>query len=443
MTEKSTKDMPNARTGRAISRLGRINSLDYLRGIAIFNITWGHMALYWKDASWLSLFALSDMILDWMGPCLFIAVTAIGTMISIKQKQVQGKTEGMFKNALRKSIYLFVVGEILNIIIEANNANKVGIWHVLGMNMITAIAFSQLIMFGLAKLRRNQKFALLVGLLILYPVLLVYVLAGVKYDYGGTIAVTAESLTQLPYIIYYLMFHMDAMAPTFLWLITSVLTSLVFGEFVDSYVKLTGTRETDIARFKVRMREHAYVVSKLANYGLILAVFSFLFGGFILARGIGFSFDMNSYMNNPDVFRIYYLDGLPLVLVRNFVYCTVFNAGIFTLFFAFSYRRECVQQKKLWLQAPLTTLGQFSFSMFIIGHIFMVIPLRVPYPVYLLIALPLTFAYCAAIIIWAAKGKGIGTLEWGLTMYVRVLDYASARFGTRGKKSPAKGTDAA
>jgi hypothetical protein len=420
-TTDANVDVETGKSTEKKTNTSRIVTMDYLKGIAAFWFTLGHMMLYFNDGSWNSIMALVIIILDWLTVTLFLTLTVVGTMASINKKELSGKTKGMFTTAVQKSVFLLIVGMVINIVIDNHNPEKLDLWAVFGANMISVIALVQMFTYLLVKMKKWLRFVLLAVLVVLYPILLNACLVAIGFTDPGQLPVSASRLTTPGYIIYYLLFHQDAMAPTFEWLITAVLTSLVFEDFAKS-ASLSPNMEpvrTDVTRSVPD--PHYSATKNLAIIGLLCVACSVLFGGFFLWTGISPSNMLYSWMHEGDQFSFYTAEGLPLFFVRHFPNYTAFNVGVLAVVYAALHHASAFRRKVLILQDTFVIAGQYSFSIFVYGHAFYLMFLKITIWQYIAICIPIAIAMLIAVRIWALKARGVGSLEWLLNMYMKGL----------------------
>ena len=417
---QATKQPLPSRSTKKGKKSTRLDIIDYLKGIAVIHFTFGHLVLYWSfESNWIAIPGIIALVMDWAGPSLFISFTVIGTMISIRKKQLQHRTKGMFKNALIKFVYLFIVGEVMNIIIDVLNTvstgNSMGLWHILGMNMITAVAFAQLFVYLLVKLTRIQKLVLLLGLIVIYPVLLDYCLRGMNFGWGEFSDFNANDMTSLPYILYYLLFHLEAMAPTMAWVITTLTIVLVFDGFVKFYVI---TNQKEISVRKMMLLKSLYA-RKLFGLGILLLIFSVVAGGYLITPGIAFSKQLYLFLIEPGIWNFWGIEGLPLIWIRHMPHYLLFNAAILVLVFTSLFFLHDIKNVNLPFKKYLSTFGIYSFSIFVYEHMFALIPIEL-YDIvsFSIVFLPLIFGLIIIVRKWHEKYKGIGSLEWGLGIWV-------------------------
>ncbi len=324
----------------------------------------------------------------------------------------------MFKNALLKASFLLIVGEVLNLVINILNGGTFGIWHVFGANMITVVGLAQLLTYGLMKMSIRGRIVLVIALATSYPLLLAGCLHSMGYAGDGSLAVSAENLTSLPYILYYLLFYMDAMAPTMSWLIIATLASVLFVPYVNSYVNDVDDKH------ELDMTKHSRHVYQLATFGMVLLVLSILIGGFLLFSGLGMSAWLYDWLVTDGPFRFYFLPGLPMFLVRHTPNYLVFNTGLLAIAFGLLQHRSFeveLEGKVLPGQTTISRLGKYSFSIFVYGHVFALIPIKLPLYWFAIIVGAIVIVIAILVNPWETRAKGIGSLEWLLVKYVAML----------------------
>jgi hypothetical protein len=394
----------------------RIVTMDYLKGVAVIWFTIGHTIMFWHDFTWVSIGAFLALIFDWTGPGLFIAITVIGTMISIRKRQMSGNTKGMFVNGFIKSSFMLIVGEILNFFLGyIYNEQKIGAWHVFGANMITVIGLAQILTFGIVKLRVRARILLLVSCVIIYPILLMICLSAIGMDGSGKLPVSEALLVTPAYIAYYLLFYLDAMAPTLSWIIIFLAASIIFEGFSNRYAE--GSARGDFGTEK----EQRLQANRMALMGVVAIVLGVVVGGFVLVRGLGMSGWLFDYVTNNDPLRFYYMPGLPLFLTRHFPNYLIFNTGVLVVTFALLHTRSFIKRKHLLAQDTILAIGQFSFSIFIYENLLALIPVKMPLYIYVPVTLGILIAIALWCPYWSRKLHGVGSIEWMLPIYTNAM----------------------
>ncbi len=394
----------------------RIVTLDYLKGIAVFWFTIGHTIMFWHEDTWISAGAFLALCLDWTGPGLFIAVSVLGTMISIRKRQFSGNTKGMFINGFIKSSFMLIVGEIMNIVLGyAYGDRKLGPWHVFGANMITVIGLAQILTYGIVMLRIRTRITLLAACITIYPILLVACLSAIEMDGSGQLPVSETVLVTPAYIAYYLLFYLDAMAPTLSWIITFLAASIMFEGFSRRYAE--GSVRGDFGPVQAQRAQ----INRMKIMGVAAIILGVAAGGFILVRGLGMSGWLYDYVINNDPLRFYDLPGLPLFLTRHVPNYLIFNIGVLVITFALLHTRSFIDKRGLPAQDTILAVGQFSFTIFISENLLNLIPLRLPLYIYVPIIIGILTGIALWCRYWSRNLHGIGSIEWMLPIYMELV----------------------
>ena len=385
-------------------------------------ITFTHLGEYWDDNSWRVIWRTVFVTMDWVGPTIFISLSVIGTTISIMKRKCLGKTKGMMIPALKKSSYLFFIGTVLNLMIELLYGHGLGAWLFIGMNMITAVAFAQLLTYGLVQLKTMHKLVLLLMLIIIFPLLFNYSLTGIDYDGNGEISPTMSNLTSLPMILYYVLFHMASMISTFSWVICAVLTSLVFQDFIKFHVKAAFLQGTSEMVDKDLHGWRKYYWRRLVLLGIICILFTILYGGFMTFPGISFTRGVYEDLSRPGgLFQLLNLDGVPLFFYRHTPHYVLYNFGIFSIAFGLFYYIKDFKNKRFFGWDLTSKFGRYSFPIFIYSHGFALIPLRLSFLPFMVIFIPLLVGLLYFVRYWDKRWDGKLSLEWALGKYLYLL----------------------
>jgi hypothetical protein len=416
---------------------GRVKSIDYAKGFAMLWIFWAHLGAYWNDGSWNSLWRLVYAFMDWLGPCFFVAITTIGTMLSFYSKGVTKPTRAMWIDAGKKFVYMLTIGEIMNVVIDVRNPYHLGAWILIGMNMMVAIAFAQPFTLLLVQLSIRYRVLLLCILTALFPVLFSYCASGwIMAPDGLPIASASASfsnLTTLPMIIYYIFFYMEDMIPVYGWIMVCVLVSIVFDHVIRQHLDDQAKLRVDPSLQPMITKARLAAANRLIIIGIAIAGITFLAGGFVLTKGIGSVVGPYLDLTDGDAFSFWRLPGVPLILIHGLPPYWFYNIGIFTAFFGVLYRIEFSRPNRPlptgW--AAVEVFGRFSFSTFVYSYAYALIPLRINFWVFLPLYLGLDALMVVGTWYWERRGKNILSLEWGLKKYMNALAYLERRIKKR------------
>ena len=139
----------------------RIKSIDFVKGFAIVFIILAHTASGWLNGASRYLYGILFTLLDILGPSLFVFLSALSVIFSIKRKEGILPQKIIRNRIFTRGIVMIVIGMITNIAILEGGNLKIAIW---GWNIITFIGFSQIFAFYILKLSKTQR--IIIGLLI-------------------------------------------------------------------------------------------------------------------------------------------------------------------------------------------------------------------------------------------------------------------------------------
>lgn len=136
--------------------LERIDSLDVVKGLSMIMIILAHLGIIWLDNEWYYSYAFTQMHLDFLGPSMFIILSSLGVVFSVRKKQ--GKIpERLVRNGVfMRAGMVFVFGIIFELI---------GGSQLFGWNILMFIGLSQIVTYYAIKLKKGPR--ALIGIIIL------------------------------------------------------------------------------------------------------------------------------------------------------------------------------------------------------------------------------------------------------------------------------------
>lgn len=398
----------------------RVHTFDFFKGFAMLLIYWVHAAGFWNDGSWVSVYRVGYIFVDWIGPSLFVSLSVIGTLTSIKQRVAAGKggTKALVLDAFKKFSFMFAVGTIMNVSLELDKGSTNVAAMLMGMNMITAIAFVQLFAVVLYKLSRNVRIVVLLVLVALYYPLLGWCLGGLPVTPGGAVIIDASTATTAHGLLYFLLFDFDMMIPTFSWVVVSLMASIAFDGFTTfTATSLRGGRWSP----EVFRSWQAFHARKLLVAGAMILLAVFLLGGFVLSPGISFSRGVFLGLTNGDAYSFWTLPGIPLFLARHVPHYLAYNFGLFTVVFSLFYTWLDVRGTRGRVVRTIEVFGVYSFSTFVYGYAFALIPVKFSFGTFWIFFVLVLGGLVVGVWAWNRWAGGILSLEWGMKTYMRAL----------------------
>ena len=114
----------------------RIQSIDFLKGFAIVFVILAHTAQYWLAPNSRYLYGLLYALLDILGPSLFVFLSALSVIFSIKRKEGIVHPKIIRNRIFTRGIVMIIIGMLTNLVAIVDG--KVTI-VVFGWNIITFI----------------------------------------------------------------------------------------------------------------------------------------------------------------------------------------------------------------------------------------------------------------------------------------------------------------
>ena len=392
-------------------RSKRIASIDFVKGFAIVFIILAHAALSWLDSDWRYAYGLVFAFLDVLGPSLFVFLSALSVIFSVRRKKGVLPEKVIRNGILTRGIVIIVLGVILNpmsLLTAGETAPfPANLW---GWNIFMFIGFSQIFSYYVLKFSKITR--AVIGTIIIYFSPWIRQILYEGKEAGNLILVifhfiVSSPLPQVPVLPY--------LAICFI--------STIFGEFLyDAMIK--GTKEAYYKLFRTFL-----------TYGIIM-VFIGIF--IIVPRSVTFDlwepgwllqneFDQILYPNgivkseylHIDLLRIAnqqdyaYIPGMPIFMIRCTAQNMFYNLGVAFLLIAIFFYFIDIKNKSNDVTKLLIFYGKSSLSLFLIQYLFL--------PLYIgqfsIIFLPFVYVgYCGFLglfmHIWLKYFKGVGTPEW-------------------------------
>ena len=154
--------------------LKRINSIDFVKGVAICLIILAHSAGAWKAPEWGWLYSIIYHYLDVFGPPLFIFLSALSVVFSIKRKEGKMPLKTIRNVVFIRGLSIFGIGLLYNMIAVVLLGNPTDLpfpFSLWSWTILVFIGFAQIITYYVLKLTRGARiFIGLVLIFITYPI---------------------------------------------------------------------------------------------------------------------------------------------------------------------------------------------------------------------------------------------------------------------------------
>ena len=382
----------------------RIASIDFVKGFAICFIILAHSALSWFDRDWRFLYGLLFSFLDILGPSLFVFLSALSVIFSIKRKK-KNVSEKLIRNRIfTRGIVIVVIGLLFNPMSLYTSGVSIpfplNLW---GWNFLVFIGFSQILSYCVLKIKQIPRAAIGVVIIVISPFIRDFLFVNKDVNPGF-------------WILHFLITSPLPQVPFLPWLAVCFI-STIFGEFLYD-VMIKGTKEAYFHLFRI----FSYYGIAFVLTGLVL---TFIGWGIHIDWGIHIGWgtqttetlELSEYLH-LDLLRIanqqdyYHFDGMPDFMIRCTMSNMFYNLGAALLIIAVSFYFIDIKRKKNDFIKMLIFYGKVSLSLFLIQYLFL--------PLYLgqfsIIFYPIVgIAYCGFLgllmYVWYKFFNGVGSPE--------------------------------
>jgi len=394
----------------------RVASIDFVKGLAMVFIILAHSALSWLDKDWRYIYGLVFAFLDVLGPSLFVFLSALSVIFSVKKKKGVLPEKVIRNGILTRGVVIIVIGVLFNPMSLYTSGVDVpfpaNLW---GWNILMFIGFSQIFSYYVLKFSKLSR--AVIGAIIIYfsPWI-----REILYEFKNTNVVVlilhfiiTSPLPQVPLLPY----------------LSVCFISTIFGEYIyDAMIK--GTKEAYYRLFRI----FTYYGIALVLIGLFIIVprgaafdiwepgWAFLNPAPEIAGEIAHSapgFIVESEYLHIDLLRIAnqqdysYFPGMPVYMIRCTAQNMFYNLGVGFLLIAVCFYFIDIKNKSNDVIKMVIFYGKTSLSLFLIQYLFL--------PLYggqfSIIYFPIVFAgYCGFLgllmYIWTEYFDGVGSPEW-------------------------------
>ena len=399
----------------------RIASIDFVKGLAMIFIILAHAAFAWFDSDWRYIYGLVFAFLDILGPTLFVFLSALSVVFSIKRKRNSASDKSIRNRVFMRGFVIIIIGILFNpLSLQTSGVAYPFPLNLWGWNVLMFIGFSQILSYYSLKYSKFTRAVLGVFIIFVSPFLreIVYVF---KDDNVGI------------WILHFIITSPLPQVPLLPFLSTCFL-STIFGELLYEAM-IAGTAEAYKKLFKTFMRWGALLV--IIGLALGLRFINVAPDDNTICIPFLSNYVVKSEYLHIDLLRIAnQQEGLPIWLrtvfpgmfdymVRGTAPNMLYNLGAALLIIGVSFYYIDIKKKNNDAIKTVNFYGKTSLSLFLIQYLFL--------PLYLgsfsIMFYPMMFAGYVAFLgflmyIWLKFFNGVGSPEWLMT-----------QLGKRGKKS--------
>ncbi|MFX1280007.1 MAG: heparan-alpha-glucosaminide N-acetyltransferase domain-containing protein [Promethearchaeota archaeon] len=371
----------------------RIASIDFVKGLAMGFIVLAHAALAWFDNDWRYIYGLVFSFLDILGPSLFVFLSALSVIFSIKRKKKSVSDKMIRNRIITRGIVIIVIGILFNPMSLYTSNVSVGFpLNLWGWNFLVFIGFSQIFSFYVLKIGKIPRVIIGVIVIVISP-------------YIRDFLFVNKDLNPGIWILHFLVTSPLPQVPFLPWVAVCFISTL-FGEYLyDAMIK--GTEEAYYQLFRIFLGSGAILVIT----GLILG----------WGRQTPATLEVSEYLH-LDLLRIanlqdyYHFDGMPDFMIRSTMSNMFYNLGAALIIIAVSFYFIDIKRQENDVTKMVIFYGKTSLSLFLIQYLFL--------PLYIgqfsIIFYPIVYvAYCGFLgllmYVWYKFFDGIGSPEWLMT----------------------------
>jgi uncharacterized membrane protein len=403
---------------RDFSSSRRIGSIDFVKGVAIVMIMIAHTAGAWLVPSWIFLYGVVFSFLDILGPSLFVFLSALSVVFSIRRRKASTKEKVIRNRIFSRGLMICVIAIIFNIVsIEftiPGYSFPLTIW---GWNILMFIGASQIFSYYALKLSKVSR--VIVGLVVIFTTDAIR-----EFLYQGK-----EAGDLLITVLHYIIVSPSPMTPLLPWISICFISS-VFGEYL--YEAMMGGTKKD---YKKLFRTFLYWGIILILSGMFLGRNSYIAGNeFIGATDfmIG-ELPLSEYphivlletANSPTWIHNITYPGMWEFLIRGRAPNMVYNLGAALMLIALCFYLVDIKRKMNNFISMMNYYGKVSLSLFLLHFVFITI-FRISnvgvldFIAYVFVIFGYLGFWGFVMYIWNELYSGVGSPEWLMVQVGRV-----------------------
>ena len=376
----------------------RIESIDFVKGFAMIFIIICHSTLFWFDRDWIFLNGMVYSALDILGPSLFVFLSALSVIFSIRRKKGKLPEKVIRARIFSRGISIMVIGVLFNsigvTITRPDIPFPMNLW---GWNILMFIGFSQIASYYALKLKKWLRAVIGVLIILISPSLRMYLY--IEKD---------SSL-----LIFILHFIITSPTPelTLLPWLSICFISTIFGETLYNTM-MEGTEEA-----------YWHLFRQFMLWGAILLVIGIITGWQLqttetLPESEYPHLRLYTMMNQQDYYKF---PGMPEFLIRGTIGNMFYNMGAALLIIAICFYLIDIKKKDNQFTSMIMYYGKVSLSLFLIHFVFLPIFIGQFSIIYMPFMVLAYIGFCGFFMyIWNEYGNGIGSPEWFMIQIGRI-----------------------
>jgi len=364
-------------------------------------ILMAHTSSAWLDSQWIYLYGMMYALLDFLGPSLFVFLSALSVIFSVKRKQGIVPDKIIRNGIVTRGIVIMVIGILFNIptVFLFNKPDWIWNW-----NILVFIGFSQIISLYAMKLGKATRG--IIGTFIIFTSDAIR-----QYLFDGK-----EAGNTFLSIIHYIVVSPAPMTPLIPFL-SICFISTIFGEYLYAAM-IDGTKQA----YKVLFRIFLFWGICLIGLGM---VYPFILGTPLQTTttlsAVDYPFLDLLRIANSQTFTSFKFPGMPDFLIRGRSSNMCYNLGWALFIIAIFFYYIDIKEKDNSFIRMLVYYGKVSLSLFLVHWAF--ISLFVAYlniVFFVFVWLGFTGLMGFLMYMWIEFANGVGSPEWIMVQIGRI-----------------------
>lgn len=376
----------------------RIRSIDFVKGFAIIFIIIAHTSMVWLDSDWIYIHGMAYAVLDILGPSLFIFLSALSVIFSIRRKKGRLPGKVIRNRIFSRGLTIIVIGMLFNLIglstVRPDIPFPLNLW---GWNILMFIGFSQIFSYYAVKLKKWPRAIIGVIIILISPIFREFLY--LEKDSNPLIWLT----------------HFIVTSPTpeitlFPWLAVCFISS-IFGEYLYDAMIL-GTEEAYFRLFRLFL-----------IWGLILVISGVILGWQLQTPETMVESEyphlrLYTIMNQQNY---YHFPGMPEFLIRGTIGNMFYNLGAALLIIAIWFYLIDIKKHDNKFTSMIEYYGKISLSLFLVEYVFLMLFIgQFNIVVFIFICLAYLGFLGFLLYIWNEYFNGVGSPEWIMIQIGRI-----------------------
>jgi len=378
----------------------RIQSIDFVKGLAIILIIGAHAAGAWLVPYWQFFHGIGFTFLDIVGPSLFVFLSALSVVFSIRRKKGVLPEKVIRNRIFSRGIMIIVIAILFNVIsIEFTIEGYLFPATLWGWNILMFIGFSQIFSYYALKLKKITR--AIIGFVIIFtsdPIR--------QFLFQGK-----EAGDPISIVLHFILTSPSPMTPILPWLSFCFISS-IFGEFL--YEAMIGGTEKDYWKL---FRTFLYWGIAFILVGILLGMNSYMYGD---VYGLGV-LPLNEYphlmlidgMRTQQFIPGIEYPGMWEFTIRGRAPNMIYNLGAALVLIAVCFYIIDIKKKMNNFVSMMNYFGKISLSLFLLHFVFLSLFINsLEFVGYAFVYFTYTAFWGFVMYIWNELYDGVGSPEW-------------------------------